>query len=82
MEKIKSQSPQTKRSEEPRFKADPEPTTKTAYKTYKSMSYIWNGNGWELLSLRYGDVATANITLDIAKWMKTDEYKKLVKKKK
>ena len=74
--------PQTNRNYEPRFKADEEPTNKKAYVTMKSMHYIWNGNDWELLSLRYGDVADSNITMEIVKWMKTDEYKKLVDKKK
>ena len=79
---IKTTSPQTRKADEPRFKADVEPIRKTAYVTGKSVHYIWNGKDWEILSVRYGDVASANITMEIAKWLKTDEYKKLVSRKK
>lgn len=79
---VKTSSPQTRKDDEPRFKADVEPTNKTAYVTGKSMHYIWDGNDWEILSIRYGDVASANITMEIAKWLKSDEYKKLKERKK
>lgn len=78
---VKTTSPQTRVANTPRFKADAEPKNKTAYVTGKWQTFIWNGKDWEILSVRYGDVASANITMEITKWLKTDEYKKLVKKK-
>lgn len=79
---VKTTSPQTRKNFEPRFRADDEPINKKVYATMKSMHYIWNGKDWELLSLRYGDVASSEITMEIVKWMKTDEYKRLVNRKK
>ena len=79
---VKTSSPQTRVDDEPRFRSDPEPKNKTAYVTMKQEVFVWDGKAWELLSVRHGDVATSNITMEIARWMKTDEYKKLRDRKK
>lgn len=79
---LKTKTPQTKREDEPRFKAEEEPKDKIPYVTYKNEFYIWDGKNWELLSVRYGIPATGTITLEIAKWMKTKEYQKLRDRKK
>lgn len=47
----------------------------------RTVSHIWNGKDWELLSVRFGDVASDEIPMQIAKWLKSEEYQKLVKQK-
>jgi hypothetical protein len=65
-EGIKTSSPQPKHFAE-NYIEEIEPSEKKEFVTYKQISYIWTKKGWAVIGIRYGDVASRNITRDIRK---------------
>jgi len=67
-EGLKSSSPMPKAADfAERYVEEIEPQVKKEFVTYKQISYIWTTKGWRIVGIRYGDVASRNITRDIRK---------------